>query len=297
MTIVTSRIRCDPANFGEVFGCLGLMEIEGARSGERSGQASTGHFVDDADGPCFVMESACGVTLHQLVEELLGAELRALRPVGLDLSDKKIDTVDAPFPDRTFPALPPEKGGALPIRLCTPHWRMVFSSWAENPIHTGRDNAKFWAGKYSGASVAELVLASVRVLDGYERDAAVTEPWSFTAPMPSSYRMDYSRDYIPLSSGFSPNDQANVLMVGHPLVELLAALGLEHARPQRILPRDKLLYRYGVPKWPASLPLMRAALSGGDTGLPARAFVMSLGWPGKENLARCIVHIVEETPS
>jgi CRISPR-associated protein Csx14 len=112
--------------------------------------------------------------------------------------------------------------------------------------------------------------------------------------MDSSFRFDWRRDYIPLDAGFSPNDQPSISMVGFPLVELLAAVGLQNARPSRLDPRNKLAYRYNVSN--AWLPpcLARAVLGSGVTGFPVRTFRMNLGWPGKENQARCITNAEEE---
>jgi CRISPR-associated protein Csx14 len=83
-------------------------------------------------------------------------------------------------------------------------------------------------------------------------------------------------------------------MLGYPLVELLAAIGLQNARPARIKPRDKLAYRYGVSG--AMLPTVfaRAVLGGVDLGFPSRKFRMRLGWPGQEGQARCIIDAQEE---
>ena len=88
-------------------------------------------------------------------------------------------------------------------------------------------------------------------------------------------------------------------MTGYPIVELLAAIGLSHARPKRT-ERNKLEYRYSVlgitdPETLYDPILLRAALGGADLGLPRRDFVMQLGWPGQENQARCITNVIEET--
>jgi CRISPR-associated protein Csx14 len=97
--------------------------------------------------------------------------------------------------------------------------------------------------------------------------------------------------------GFSPNAHGDLTMVGFPLVEILAAIGLENARPERI---NKLAYRYGVigiasPDNLLPLLYLRAALGASQLPFPQRIFQMSLGWPGQENQARCITDVIEET--
>ena len=102
---------------------------------------------------------------------------------------------------------------------------------------------------------------------------------------------------MPIDVGFSPNDQQAVVMTGYPLVELLAALGMEHARPTRV---SALEYRYellGTADSEADLipvALHRLALGGSGLPFPKRHFAMHLGWPGQEGQARCILQVVEE---
>ena len=87
-------------------------------------------------------------------------------------------------------------------------------------------------------------------------------------------------------------------MVGFPLVEILAAIGVTNARPHRAA---KLEYRYGVlgvGEGPLLDPMFHRAALGADTspvpGRPFRRFVMHLDWPGQEDQARCITQVTEE---
>jgi CRISPR-associated protein Csx14 len=85
-------------------------------------------------------------------------------------------------------------------------------------------------------------------------------------------------------------------MVGFPIVELLAVIGLSHARPMRF---DKLRYGYAVlgqaePTTLFAPPFHRAALGRSEMPLPTRTFALQLGWPGQENQARCILDVFEE---
>jgi CRISPR-associated protein Csx14 len=120
--------------------------------------------------------------------------------------------------------------------------------------------------------------------------------------MSSSFRFDWRRDYIPIDAGFSLNMHSGMLPRGYPLVEILAAIGLSHARPRRV---TKLEYRYAVAGRSASqqdeesalLPALfvRAALGAAELPFPTRNFTMQLDWPGQENQARCITTVREET--
>lgn len=295
-----SIIPCDPANPGHVLACLGLMACEAVAARALStseGEASSGEFRGEPGDAEFELTSPTGQTIEELIGALMSARVVALRPVGVDIFDKKVITEPWRSVNRpeigVYPASPPEKPSALPVRIDAKCWSVFITSWAEPSAALGRDNAKFWAGNYTSASVAQAILSGTASLTGNETGAVCDNPLGYRAPLSSSYRLDYMRDYVPLDAGFSPNEHKDVVMVGHPLVELLAAIGLEHARPERV-PPGKLTYRYGVPSCAAELPLLRAAFGGAATGLPVRRFRIELGWPGKEGQARCITRIHEE---
>jgi CRISPR-associated protein Csx14 len=190
-----------------------------------------------------------------------------------------------PFPNQASPA-------TLPARLETDGGAIVIGHWGDA---TDRDNVKFWAGSggYPGAALARDALDLVRA----RMAEASQDPFSLSAPQSSSFRFDWRRDYIPMDVGFSPNEHGDITMVGYPLVEILAAIGLTNARPQRV---SKLEYRYGVigPAAGGGLidPIfLRAALGCGEMPFPQRFFRMKLGWPGQEGQARCITDVIEET--
>jgi CRISPR-associated protein Csx14 len=192
-----------------------------------------------------------------------------------------------PFPEPSSPA-------TLPAALVAPNKPIItISHWGEEPKKTNRDAVKFWAGSggYPGSALMRDALELIRD----SLDTAVDDPFSLSAPQSSSFRFDWRRDYIPIDVGFSPNDHAALVMLGFPLVEILAAIGLENARPKKI---NKLEYRYGVIAASStdfcSLAFLRASLSGTKLPFPQRIFRMYLGWPGQENQARCITDVIEE---
>ena len=135
----------------------------------------------------------------------------------------------------------------------------------------------------------------VRDLGGNAFAAAVADPFGVSAPQSSSFRFDWRCDYIPLDAGFSPTAHYGIAMVGDPFVALLAAVGMQTARPARVDARNKLAYRYGVSSGMLPTVYARAVLGGQGLGFPIRLFKMRLGWPGQEGQARCIVDAQEET--
>ncbi|ATQ67463.1 MULTISPECIES: type I-G CRISPR-associated protein Cas8g2 [Methylosinus] len=284
-----AEIPVDLFNPGQVFACLGFLEAAETLLGE-----AEGGFVW-RDGPARFLLRAKGAenAFAEVVGFLSRAQAHALAPEGSRNSTEKWDVETLRLRrGEAFPFSDPNSPATLPALLGDGERGIIIDYWGDA---TRRDNVKFWAGAggYPGAALARDALGLVQ--SGMTIDLA--DPFAAAAPQSSSFRLDWRRDYIPLDAGFSPNDHTDVKMVGYPLVELLAAIGLTHARPQRI---DKLTYRYGVmtlddPPHRVDAMLLRAALGGAELPFRRRSFLMRLGWPGQENQARCITH-VEETP-
>ncbi len=288
-----AMIPVDLRNPGQVFACLGLMEASEILCGPTTGRFD---YAGRETRTRFVIETAGDAEPVDVVLSFLEqATAVAMAPAGSALRAKEdgIGTVDAPR--GTYPCPAPDTPSALPARLVGPDGRFLpVSHWAEGP-DVGRDNVKFWGGSggYSGAALTRDALDLVRTMAPEERMAAKGDPFAFARPQSSSFRFDWRRDYIPIDLGFSANAHANVTMVGFPLVELLAAVGLEHARPLRPERRNKLLYRYGVSNVALPTLLARAVLGVQRPGVPVRTFAMELGWPGQEDQARCITDAKE----
>lgn len=290
-----ANVPVDLLNPGQVFGCLGLMEATeilcgpctGAFVGERAESAATFHLR--TAGPEQPAEA--------VLDFLWRAQAIAVAPWSngsekLKAKEPGVQTI--PRSDKCYPCPRPDTPSALPIDLTADGVTVPVEHWADE---SRRDKLKLWAGAggYSGAALARDALKALSEFDEDTRTLARRDPFSLQAPMSSSFRFDWRRDYIPLDIGFSPNNHGSALqMVGYPLVELLAAIGLQCARPARVNPRDKLAYRYGVCSERLPTPFVRAVLSGSSLGFPIRLFRMQLGWPGQEGQARCIVDAQEE---
>lgn len=292
-----SEIPVDLANPGQVFACLGFMEaadilIPGARvrsTFDWAGETLSGSFrlVVDAD------EEPVAHVLRFLAE----AEVVSLAPVGsavsTDLGKHGVPTEILSF-GAPYPCPELFKPAELPVLLRdTLKREIIVDHWCDDSSKTKRDNAKFWAGNVTAAGLTRSAIDLFRDCAGQ----AAVEPFAFMAQQSSSFRLDWRRDYIPLDSGFSPNAQPSVVMGGFPIVEVLAAIGLTHARPQRPDRRDKLRYRYGTLNAgePVDPIFLRAALGCAEAlpGAALRKFEMRLDWPGQENQARAIVEVIE----
>ncbi len=281
-------IPVDLFNPGQVFACLGFLEAADVLLGDAAGgfdwSGTDARFVLRADGD----ENPFGAVLAFLAE----ATVESVAPHGSVLSTQKWNVpTSVSAPGEPFPFPEPNSPATLPALLRTPSGKSILvDHWGDR---TQRDNVKFWAGAggYPGAALFRDGLALCLPLPPQTAD----DPFRVPAIQSSSFRLDWRRDYIPLDVGFSPNAHGDIEMRGYPIVELMAAIGLTHARPKRF---NKLQYGYGVlqgARCDLYEPILhRVAL--GQTALPLqrRMFRFDLGWPGKEDQARCILDVHEE---
>lgn len=289
-----SSIPVDLFNPGQVFACLGLVEATEILVGGAAGAFDW----SGAD----VRFRVCGAGDEKPVERVLSfiEEAKVVTRVPADSpppakwtkswGDNPLrDEIGSPFP---FPA--PDSPATLPSVLRDASGAEVaVDYWGDA---TKRDNVKFWAGS-AGYPGAALLRDAIELASGRMRQYA-NDPFALSAPQTSSFRFDWRRDYIPVDAGFSPNKHGKLSMVGFPVVELLAAIGVTHARPDRV---NKLEYRYGVMGGASLLDplLLRAALGAESPPVPGalfRRFTMHLDWPGQEGQARCITNVTEEMP-
>ena len=291
-----STIPVDLHNPGQVFACLGLLEAADVLLGNASGVFAW----NGAEETFRVAARGDEKPMARVLRFLDDATVIARAPDGSKNFEKWLpawgDTefdqlgVPFPFPDpdslATLPAVLRDVAGA----------EIVVDYWGDA---TRRDNVKFWAGSggYPGAAILRDALDLVRGRLPEHEDA----PFALSAEQSNSFRFDWRRDYVPIDAGFSLNNHKGgipIVPVGFPLVEILAAVGMTHARPARA---DKLNYRYGVLGGDDLLEpmLLRAGLGAESSPIPAlpfRRFLMSLSWPGKAGQARCITHVTEEEP-
>lgn len=288
--MAAADIPVDLFNPGQAFACLGFLEAAEILLGDAEGgfdwsEEGNTRFRLQANGNRSPFDAVLGF--------LAEAEVKACSPAPSRLRTEKWDVPTVALgPHEPFPFPEPDSPATLPALLTDEEGHMIrLEHWGDG---TTRDAVKFWAGSggYPGAALARDALGLVR-----ERLAdAAYDPFALSVPQSSSFRFDWRRDYIPLDVGFSPNQHGDLTMVGFPLVEILAAIGLTHARPERV---DKLNYRYGVlgvssPDRVYDSVFLRAALGGTKLPFPQRSFRMRLGWPGQENQARCITDVFEE---
>ena len=291
-----SVVPVDLTNPGQVFACLGFAEAADVLLGRAEGAFDW----QDSDLVRFrLAASGDEAPVERVLRFLEEASVSSLAPRGSNNNTGKWEVETVVSERSTFPIPDPGSPDKLPARLIDGDGRaIVIDYWGDKTRR--RDNVKFWAGSggYPGAALARDALDLVR---GRVCEHSA-DPFGVDALQSGSFRFDWRRDYVPIDAGFSPNAHRKaVVMVGYPVVELMAAVGLTHARPVR---RNKLSYSYGVAGLAGGdlydLIFLRAALGSLHRpfpGMPFRRFHMQLDWPGQENQARCITSVIEESVS
>lgn len=288
--MATSSIPVDLFNPGQVFACLGFLEAAEILLGDAEGG------FEWEDGAARFVVAAGADPVDAVLAFLRSADVRTRTPDAQKLSTERWNVAtDEIVESDPFPFDPPPSPATLPALLIGPvptgeEERIPLEYWGDS---TDRDNVKFWAGAggYPGGALARDALDLIRA-----GDYATKHIFDVPAPQSSSFRFDWRRDYIAIDTGFAVNDHDDITMVGYPLVEIMAAIGVSHARPKRI---DKLRYRYSViasgePDRLLPPSILRAALGCAALSFPQRVFSMRLGWPGQEGQARCITDVIEE---
>lgn len=289
-----SSVPVDLLNPGQVFACLGLLEIADKFLGNAQGAFD---WSNGSDIRFRVRASGDECPVGSAIEFFRGATVTSLSPSRDTLSTDgwKVATTQLDSNKDAFPFPTPESPATLPARLTSGDRQIEILYWGDDIPTSGRDNVKFWAGAggYPGVALAQDALALIKAMPA----EIAADPLNAPAPQSSSFRFDWRRDYVPLDIGFSLNAHSGdrFCTIGYPVVEMLAAVGLTHARPKRI---TKLEYRYSIVSTGDGRQLLdpifhRAALGIDPLRFPRRFFQMNLGWPGKEGQARCITTVEE----
>ncbi|MYF92428.1 MAG: type I-U CRISPR-associated protein Cas8c [Gemmatimonadetes bacterium] len=294
-SVAESSIPVDLLNPGQVFASIGLLEAADLLLGDATGGFAWNH---DGEATFRVRASGAEPPVEYVMAFLDDAEVVPIAPAdspNLDMwKDSWGSSPEVPASGTPFPFPDPSSPATLPVVL---RGRMggeiPLDYWGDA---TRRDNVKFWAGA-AGLPGAAILRNALRIVSGKTRQHA-SNPFALSGAQTNSFRFDWRRDYVPIQVGFSPNRHSSIQMLGFPLVEILAAVGMSHARPNRV---TKLQYEYGVLGGGESSlidpPFHRAALGAGDNpvpGHPFRRFVMQLDWPGQEDQARCISQVREK---
>lgn len=300
-----ASIPVDLFNPGQVFACLGFLEAADLLLGEAEGGFD---WSDETHVRFSLRADGDGSPFASVLEALAEAEVRRYAPIGYsdpppkgkakgeDQAEDETDMTDPPSPSESFPGRECDRL-ALPIRL---HWErrapVAIGHWADG---SSRSNFKLYSGNRSAYGIATAMLRGTRKRPtrkhpvGEMKTCGVASLWAerpselVAAPFDAltliggSFNFDPRGGWTALDAGYSPNEHKDHGVAASPVVEILAAWGLEHARPHVLAPRT---VRYGA--WCGLLPpvLARPALAGADIAAPVRRFRFTLAIAGKNKV-------------
>ncbi len=302
-----ASIPVDLFNPGQVFACLGFLEAAETLLGDGEGGFD---WKDEADVRFCLRAQGDRSPFAAVLEFLAGAEIRHYAPSGYvnpSKTSKKSSVADsnglAVAGDRierfeTFPSSTPDVM-TLPVLLVgsldDQQHCMHIGHWADAST---RNTFKLYAGNRSAASIASAMLLGTRgrprkgqaegdvktrglnALWKDSREELEARPFDVLTPVGGSFNFDPRGAWTGIDAGYSPNDQKHGVAAS-PVVEILAAIGLEHARPDEFETRQ---VRYAA--WGSFLPpaLARPALASAPLAVRMRRFHFTLALPGKNKV-------------
>ena len=262
-----ASIPVDVLNPGQVFASLGFLEIADVLC-----TGAKGKFKENAGKYSFEIITDCD-------ENPFDSVLRFI-------AEAEVDSID-PRNARTFPCREREANEKTwPVRFKLSNYAVELSHWCDG---SSRDNFKLFAGQQVALKIVEELLHgkgknSIGFCALWEKNNLVNDPFGASVPDSGTLYFDPRRNWKAIDAGYSP-DKVKHGVCTFPIVEVLAAFGLEHARPsidgKKMLPIEKQRVTYAI--WYDDLPpcLARPVFAGAEIGIRSQRFYFYLGISGK----------------
>ena len=299
-------------NPGQVFACLGFLEASNFLCSDAKGGFNWNEIGDVS----FCIEARSGKNPFESVLEFLAhADAKAVlpekwRPKKDPREAKQNETqkqrqkrlreieklegwLKEQHKSAQFPERWPDTHTAMPVRISGSSGKsFVLHHWADGST---RSNFKLYSGNRSALDIStamlgegnkaakkrpgELQTKGIAQLWEEQKADLIERPFHVTAPMGGSFNFDPRGAWTAIDAGYSPDTQSHKV-VSSPVVEILAAWGLENFRP------NCYGRQVSYTVWASALPpiLARVALSGGLAFLPQRNFTFDLGISGKNKV-------------
>jgi CRISPR-associated protein Csx14 len=275
-----TSIPVDLFNPGQVFACLGFLEAAEVLLGDAEGGFD---WSDDGTTTFALRAGGEGNPIETVLDFLAETEVDVIRPKNLVGPWPERSTPSAVFPAPLRELLKSDKKGytpnALPVVLRHGKKSLYASNWLGGD---GRGALKLFSGNQVAAQVVSNLLNGKDKALGLKqilsriRSEDFQHPFAITGPVGGRFGYDARGAWDAIRLGTSLDKQGVSIEVA-PHVEILAMLGLEHARPEF---RGNYEIRYLV--WGKVFPvsLARAALTAAHLLLPPdqyRGFRAHLG--------------------
>jgi hypothetical protein len=238
------RVSVNAANPGEFLACCGMLELA-----DRIWGAAEGWFENRAF--CLSGGSDLLAILRALTAEPV-AEITRLAS-GVDV-----------------------KPLIAPLELRLPgHSPLVLDAWMRIARVKGEVVAianapwNFWSGQQTSLRIWTALRAAATTQIGDLGGNLGAEVLSRRVPLSGRFGFDPGAAWSALDVGFSPNEQG-MQVASSPIVELLAAVGLQRFRPE--VARDRATFDYGCWNAPLAVSVAPAAASGRVSIVPTKFF-------------------------
>lgn len=290
-----ASIPVDLFNPGQVFACLGFLEAADILLGD----AEAGFDWRDETVVRFDLRAAGDADpVAAVLKFLRDAEIRDIEPSSWPAAHLPDSLCSGEFPSKLVSLWDKQdkkwKRTALPIEVRSGHSRVTLTHWADG---SSRESFKLYSGNRSALSIATAMIAGTRAKpkrrqnigdlktkgvaalweDGAE--SLAKNPFGVT-PMGGSFNFDPRGAWTAIDAGYSPNEHDHMVEAS-PVVEFLAAWGMENARPEEFETRQVRYAAWGIPLPPI---LARVALCGRIARLPLRRFRFELDLSGKNRV-------------
>lgn len=228
-----SKIPVDLFNPGQVFACLGFMELADVLLGDVEVAFD---WRDKAEPEFHLFATGEGNPFQAVLNFLNGATVRPVCPaIDGPWPQDAIKTEEFPAPlsklrDSTGKKL---TASALPILLENKERTFNVSNWLESDK---REALKLFAGQQVAAKLMTNALcgdSTKKGTIGVQQLAPKPDSPFATGPVGGRFGYDSRGAWDALNTGSSLDEQGATLLIS-PVVEALAAIGLEHTRPEFI---------------------------------------------------------------
>lgn len=296
--MAVASIPVDLFNPGQVFACLGFLEAADALLGDAEGGFD---WSDEAASRYELRATGSYNPFAVVLRFLAEADVVRRTPVGYADPPPKNKKRSAASEDddrdeepaaghqnlRLSEVFPGREGDrmALPVRLeSLDRLPIDLGHWADG---SSRNEFKLYAGNRSAYGIVRAMLRGTRkkptkskpvgdlltqgidALWSRRRAELIADPFGVLTLMGGSFNLDPRGAWTALDAGYSPNQHKHHGIAASPVVEILAAWGMEHARPDE---DGTGKVRYAA--WAGLIPpmLARPALAGADVAVPIRKF-------------------------
>ena len=261
-----ASIPVDLRNPGQVFASVGFLEMAHLLDGAAESRFD---WSDRWAERYFLRTSGEGNPFETVLRALTMSEVHELHP------REEGDVFPTRSPDTLL----------SPVRLqdVAHRWHVTLCHWSDA---SGPKAIKNFSGTRSAASILHAMLEGtadkrgLKTLWAEKKDKLIASPFHVLTGMGGSFGFDPRGAWTALGAGYSLNDHATHRVASSPVVEFLAAVGIEHARP--FLEDRRVAYA----AWGEWLPplLARPVLGGGHVGVPIKKFHLKLAISGKNKV-------------